>query len=195
MSKVRPVLLCVFGLTLVWVFAPLPACTLEMVNNLTKERTGDITVVFVNNTPYAAAFSFGTYDAWDRSPPGQMDFQQVRVEANTTNAAVTLQCARNAAVASTGLVQRATALNQPAETDFVPEQFDSTVHFSEAPSGSAIANLPTAGSALGVEKLLGVDYSCGDQLIFTFNEDPDAEGGFRIDFENVLDARQGPTPS
>jgi len=74
-----------------------------------------------------------------------------------------------------------------ATTSFDADSFDTVVHFSAAASDSDAAALPTAGTALGVEKLLGVDYSCADLLVFTFTEDPDAEGGFRVDFEVILD--------
>ena len=45
----------------------------------------------------------------------------------------------------------------------------------------------TVGTAVGLNKLVGVDFSCGDELIFTFRPDPDAEGGFRIDFQLIHD--------
>ena len=44
------------------------------------------------------------------------------------------------------------------------------------------AALATAGTAEGIEVRLGVDYACGDQLIFTFVEDAEANGGFRIEY-------------
>jgi hypothetical protein len=73
--------------------------------------------------------------------------------------------------------------------EFVPEAFDTVVHFSSAPAGSTGEGLPTQGTAEGIERLLGVDYSCEDQLVFTFVQDPDAPGGFRIDYQVIVDTR------
>ena len=43
-------------------------CPDTVMRNLTKERTGNISMQFINNTRYRAAFSFGTWDASDRTP-------------------------------------------------------------------------------------------------------------------------------
>jgi hypothetical protein len=145
---------------------------------------------FINNTRYRAAFSFGTWDASDRTP-GPVTLQQLRVPANTSSTAATVPCRRNAAVGTKNFVDRVVATKtDQTTTTFDPDSFDKVVHFSAAASDSDAAALPTAGTALGVEKLLGVDYSCADLLIFTFWEDPDAEGGFRVDYEVVLDQVQ-----
>ena len=167
--------------------AVLGGCIGTIGRNQLVERTGNVTVVFINNTPYQAAFSYGSYDAWDRSP-GAVNFEQLTVPANTSSTAATLPCARNVAVGTDDFVARviATKADETA-TAFDPDAFDTTVHFSSAPAGSAAASLPTAGSAVGAQELLGVDYSCEDRLIFTFVEDPDAPGGFRIDYEVILD--------
>lgn len=154
--------------------------------NLTKERTGNITMLFINNTPYRAVFSCATWDEWDRSP-GPITLEQRNLDGNTTLAPLTLVCRRNAAVGTDLLVRRVIDLECDLQDGFQPEAFDTVVRFSRAPGGSDAAPLPTEGTALGVGKLLGVDYSCGDQLVFTFEQDPDAPGGFRIDFQVILD--------
>lgn len=171
-------------------FAVFTGCIGTIAQNQLAERTGDITFVFINSTPYRAAFSYGTWDAWDRTP-GPVDLQQLQLAPNTTSDEATVPCRRNAAVGTQDFVDRVIATRADEELqDFDPDAFDTVVHFSSAPSGTGAAALPTVGTALGIEKLLGVDYSCGDQLIFTFVEDPDAEGGFRIDFEVILDERK-----
>jgi len=164
------------------------SCSGVTFRNLTKEKTGNVSVVFVNTTSARAAFSFGSYDAWDRSP-GPVTLQQARVEAFTTNAPVSIPCRRNVAIAGEDFVRRVviTRADENLAT-FDPNQFAEVVHFSDAPAGDEpAASLPTAGTARGREVLLGVDFSCGDQLIFTFVEDPDAPGGFRVDFEVIRD--------
>ena len=169
----------------------LAACTRTLILNQTKERTGNITVVFVNNTDADASFSFGTWNAWDRSP-GAIDFQQNTVPAHTVSDAATLTCERNAAIGTDDLVERVLATSAADTDTFDPEAFDSVVHFSRAEGTSSAGELPTEGTALGLEVLLGIDYSCEDQIIFTFNADPDAPGGFRIDFEVIQDTLPNP---
>lgn len=161
-------------------------CVGTIGQNLVAEKTGNVTMIFINNTPYTAIFSCGTYDAWDRSP-GAINLEQLTVDPNTSSAPTTIACARNAAVGTAGLVERVIATGTDETADFNADLFDSVVRFSSAPAGTPAATLPSAGTAEGIERLLGVDYSCGDQLIFTFLVDPDAEGGFRIDFEVILD--------
>jgi hypothetical protein len=173
-----------------WVgaFTTLNGCSRTMILNQTKERTGNITMVFVNTTSANAAFTYGTWDEWDKAP-GTINMQQINLKQFGTSDAVTLACARNAAIGTQGLVDRVLATKADETDTFVPEQFDTVVHFSLAASTSDAANLPTAGTADGVELLLGVDYSCEDRIVFTFVEDPDAPGGYRIDHEVILDKR------
>lgn len=153
---------------------------------ISKERTGNISVQFINATDYRASFSYGAYDAWENE--GEVQLQQLSVSPNTTSAVQTLTCRRNVAVGTQDFVDR--VLETEADeglAGFDPDRFDTTVHFSDAPTGSDAEFLPTVGTALGAEALIGNDYSCGDLLVFTFVEDPDEEGGFRIDLEVILD--------
>lgn len=162
--------------------------------NQTAERNGSITVAFVNNTPYRAAFSYGTYDPLDLSPqPGPTELQQLRLEAGTSSASVTVACRRTLAIGTQAYVDRAVANDADLAASFDADAFDAVVHFSSAPQDSDAAALPTAGTAAGVEKLVGVDFSCGDQLLFTFVQDPHAPGGFRTDFSVVVN-RSGTSP-
>ncbi len=159
--------------------------------NLTSERTADrggtFGVAFVNNTPYRASFSFGAWDAWDKSP-GAVSLNQLRVSANTTTATTNVPCRRNFAIGTQEYLDRVILTETDRSTQsFDADAFVAYVSFSSAPADSDLAALPTAGTARGVEKLLGADFSCGDEIIFTFVEDPDAEGGFRIDFVVVVD--------
>lgn len=161
-------------------------CPESVFQNLTKERTGNISMQFINNTDYLAAFSYGSWDEWDHSP-GDATLEQLLLSPNSVSTAATVPCRRNAAVGTQRFVNRVLATQADDTDDFIPEAFDVTVHFSSAPTGSDAEQLPTAGTAAGVEVWLGVDYSCGDQLVFTFWEDPDAPGGFRVDYEVILD--------
>ncbi len=156
--------------------------------NLTSERAGNFTAQFVNSTRFRASFTFGTWDSFDRVPPGAADVQQLRVEGQTASAPVTLQCRRNLAIGTGELIERALDNDFDDSANFDADAFNMVVNFSSAPLGSDAEALPTAGTADGRELLLGVDYTCADLVIFTFVDDPDAPGGFRIDFSVLIDA-------
>lgn len=170
-------------------FAALGGCGSTLIANLTKERTGNISIVFQNTTPYLASLTYGSYDAWDRAP-GPVQYEQTTVAANAVTDAVNLTCARNFAVGTADLVDRMTATNSINDDDFDPDLFGAEVRFSSAPTGTDVAPLPNVGTADGIELLLGVHYSCGDRILLTFVEDADAPGGFRVDVEVILDEEQ-----
>lgn len=166
-------------------------CSHELFMYLTQERTGNVTIVFINDTPYRASFSYGGWNSLERNPPGAVNFQQLRLEAKSTHEPVDLACTRDISIATEEFYQRALDRNAHEAVDFDPDAFDTVVHFSDAPVESPLAAAPTVGTALGQTWRLGVDFACGDELIFTFVEDPDAPGGFRIDFA-VIRAVVGP---
>jgi hypothetical protein len=168
----------------------LSGCNGTIWANQTKERTGDVTIAFVNTTTADAGFTYATWDQWDHSP-GAINFKQLTVPAQSSTATNTLPCARNLGVGTQDMVTRVRETKADvADTTFNPDLFDTVVRFTATNAGTSADNLPTAGTAQGVELLLGVDYSCADEIIFTFVEDPDAPGGFRVDFEVILDVRQ-----
>ncbi len=168
-------------LPLVW------ACLGEVYLNQTKERAGNVSMVFINSTPHRAIFTVGTWDAWDRLGPGPIQLDFLRLAGNSTSGVFSLACRRNAAVGTEKLVKRALDTDADDADDFDANAFGAQVRFSSAPTDSEAADLPTAGTAEGREVLLGVDYSCADRLVFTFVEDPAAPGGFRVDFEVIRD--------
>lgn len=148
------------------------------------ERTGQVSFIFVNNTRHRAIFSFGTYDPLDKTP-GAVLIQQQRVEAQTTTGFTALNCRRAAAVGTAELIERAQENDFEDNNNFDEEAFTAEVNFSSAPLGSASEGLPTQGTASGRVVFIGSDYDCTDRIIFTFEEDPDAPGGFRIDFASL----------
>ncbi len=155
----------------------------DLVYNQIEERSGTVEVLVINNTPYRASFTIGSYDAWDLNPPGRVDFEQRRIEAHTTEAVFEIDCKRNIAIGTQALVDRMLETDADDASGFDLDAFGAKVNFSSAPVDSGAAALPTVGTAEGIEVLLGVDYACSDRLIFTFEEDPAAPGGFRIDYE------------
>lgn len=166
----------------------------DFLANLIEERSGNVTAVFINNTPYRAAFTFGTYDALDRDLPyGEVDLRQRWVEAMTSSASLTVSCRRNFAIGTEEFVQRVRDTEANLGPQFDDDAFDTVVHFSNAPSDSDAAALPTVGTAEGREVRLGVDYACGDELIFTFVHDASAPEGERFAIEfRLLHREEGP---
>ncbi|MFO0840005.1 MAG: hypothetical protein U1D55_15970 [Phycisphaerae bacterium] len=162
-------------------------CSPEFIANQTQQRTGNINVVFINNTTARAIFSFGTYDALDLDPPGPATLQQSRLGAFNSSAPVQIPCRRNMAVGTKDFIDRVIAVKGDETANFDAEAFDTVVRFSLAPIGSDAEGLPTAGTSAGRGVRLGVDYTCEDRLIFTFEQDATAPGGFRIDFAVIQD--------
>ena len=162
-------------------------CSPTLLQNLTAALDGSVVVVFVNDTPYRASFSYGTFNDLERDPPGGMDFRQDRLAAGLTGERISLQCGHTLAIGTEKLLRRVIDTNIDQSGPFDKEAFSLTVNFSDAPTDSDLAAVATVGTAAGVMKLAGVDFSCGDELVFTFREDPDAAGGFRIDLQIIHD--------
>jgi hypothetical protein len=166
-------------------------CGGAFLTNNTAVRFGDIRVRFINATRYRAAFSFGTYDPLDRLA-NVGPAQQLRLENNSTSREFEITCRRSFVIGTEAFIQRAIAAGQDLLTeDFDADAFTSYISFSSAEADSPAAALPTRGTAEGVERLLGVDFSCEDLLIFTFVESADAPGGFRVDFQVLRDSLEG----
>lgn len=161
-------------------------CSTDFIANQTAERQGNITVQFINNTSFRAAYTFGTYDSLDRNPPGPVTLQQLRLEPGTSTP-VALLCRRNFAIGTQEMFDRIVDTDADEAANFDADAFDTTVHFSSAPADSDAAALPTEGTAAGRELLLGVDFQCDDRVLITFEQDPNAPGGFRIDFAVLPD--------
>lgn len=178
------------ALTLLLVAALVGAsgCPQSAGSYLFAQRVGNVQVQFVNTTPFRASFSFGSWDELDRRPPGAISFNQQRLAPNATTTPSNLPCRRNIAIGTQDMLDRTIATDADQIDTFDADAFVTGVNFSSAAADSPAAALPTEGTAAGREVIIGNDYSCGDLLIFTFVQDPDAAGGFRIDYELVRDA-------
>lgn len=168
---------------LVMVFSTLTVgCPGDFVANQIEERSGRVSVIIINNTPYRASFTLGGYDALVRNPPSAAELEQQRVEAMISTSPISMDCVRNIAIGTEALVERVVETEGDQAAGFDDDAFSENVNFSSAPIDSASAALPTIGYAEGREARLGVDFGCGDQLIFTFEEDATVTGGFRIEY-------------
>ncbi len=154
-----------------------------------------ISVGFINNTPFRAIFTFGAYDQLDESTVPQ-GFGQLRLEGNTSSAQIAQPCRKTFSVGGAELI-RLIELNRngPLITVNDPAALVQGVNFSGAALGDPLEAEPTEGTSLGTVLLAGVDFSCARTdirqttgtgvLIFTFEEDAAAPGGFRTDFTFV----------
>lgn len=165
----------------------LAGCTPDIIANQTEERSGDVSVLLINNTDARALLTFGAFDSLNRNPPGQVALQQRILEARTSLDPITLACARNVAFGTQELLERIRDTDADNTANFIPEAFVEGVFFSSAPLGSEAEALPTAGTAEAFEARLGVDYSCGDRLVIRFEADEAAPGGFRVEFSVIRD--------
>jgi hypothetical protein len=157
-----------------------PGCTNDILTNLTRSTLGTISVGFVNNTPFRAILTYGTYNPENQfSTP---DFQALRLEGNSISVIDEPKCDRRMAVATSALISQITkaGANVPDQ-----EALHSAVFFSAAPLGDALEAAATEGIAAGRDQDLGVDFKCRSLLIYTFEVDPRFLGGFRIDYEVV----------
>ena len=159
----------------------------DLLANLTEERSGDITLQFINNTPFRASFTAGVYDDLDRDPPGQVVVQQRAVEGNDSTEVITTTCARDLSVGTDKLVQRIQDTGADQVASFNQDLFSAQVNFSSAPADSDAANQPVEGFAEGITLRLANDYACLDRVLFVFEQDATAPGGFRIDVTVIED--------
>ncbi len=162
-------------------------CDGVAIANLIEERQGNVLVQVINNTPFRALLTVGVWDDLDRNPPSDPQVQQQRIEPGVGASPLTLQCRKNLALNTARLLARIRDTGVDRSTGLDENLLNETIFFSAAPTGSAGEELPTAGTAEGIEVLLGVDYTCEDLLIFTLVEDADAPGGFRVEYRLVQD--------
>lgn len=157
-----------------------------LVANLTEETASNVSIQVINNTPFRAALTLGTFNDLDRRPPGNVAFEQLRLEANTSSAVRNLDCMRDVAIGTRKLLDRILDTGGDEQANFDPDAFTLGVNFSTAPADSPGAALPDAGKAPPIVVRLGVDYSCNDLLLFTLNQADD--GTFTIDYALIPDA-------
>lgn len=202
MSRIGPItrhLLC-FGLCVL--AAGITSCTPTALSALISPRSSfdanaqlvsrAVQVAFINNTPFRAVFSFGAYNPLDQDTiPSSSG--QFRLEGNTASQQLNLPCLQAFSVGGDELI-RLIRKNEPDPTVNVtdPRALVNGVNFSGAPLGDPLEAEPTEGTALGSVVLSGVDFNCertdirdpggATLLLFTFEQDATAPGGFRIDF-------------
>jgi hypothetical protein len=153
---------------------------------------GDVGVLFINNTPHRAVFTFGSYDQTDQfSKP---DFKQlglddpgVTLDRNSSSTILSIECARVFSIGSPSLL-RLIEENLPDVT-LDDDAFLEGVEFFSVPpedgDGEDTAEPVSEGVAPPFEALLGVDFPCNALLIIRFEFDDLGPDPFRTDFELI----------
>ncbi len=158
---------------------------------------GTVRVLLINNTPYRAVFTYGSYDQTNEYH--QPDFAQYRLHDSVRNLNGDSQsslnlgepeslvtCARVFSIGGPDLL-RLINENRP-DAAIHEEAMIQGVEFFQV--GGADGTDPEAepvsmGSAPPFEALLGVDFPCGALLIVRFEFDDLGPSPFRVDFELV----------
>ncbi|HUU82963.1 MAG TPA: hypothetical protein VM243_05600 [Phycisphaerae bacterium] len=171
------------------------SCSVDTFQNQTASRGGEqagssgtIWVAFINNTPYRAIFTYGTYNNTSQlaqptaaqfvSLPGSESLEG-DVVANTR----TLPCNR---VFSVGDAELLRLIDENLDdTTLAPEALEEGIKFSSAPIDDVDANAATEGFAPPVRALLGVDFPCGAIIIIRFEIADVGDAPFRADFEII----------
>lgn len=148
--------------------------------NFTSSTQGNILIGFVNNSPARAIFTFGGYDPLDENTTPT--FGQIRLEAGTSSAQVTQVCRRVFSIGGADLVRIVKARGTSITDD---KALITGVNFSTAPLTDPLGTQPTAGTAAPLLLFQGNDYVCDGLLLFEFNDDPSAAGGFRITYRFI----------
>jgi hypothetical protein len=130
----------------------------------TAGQRGNAEVVFINNTPYRAIFTFGAYDELDRNT--QPILTQTTIEANSQLDPIEVTCSRVFSVGGEGL-------NTRVRENLFADDYDEDLlldgaGFSSAPADSEMANVPNEGLAPPLDALIGVEYLCGSLVIIRF---------------------------
>ncbi len=157
------------------------------------ERT--LQVGFVNNTNFRAIFTYGAYNPLDKDTIPTF-FGQLRLEGNTSSAQIPQPCRATYSVGGDELI-RLVNLHEsnPSITVADTRALVRGIYFSGAPLGDPLEAEPTEGTALASVQILGVDFTCERTdvtnpvgtglLIFTFEQDATAPGGFRVDYSFI----------
>ena len=154
-----------------------------------------MSVGFINNTPFRAIFTFGGYDQLDQEGLPILS-GQLRLEGNATSAQIGQPCRKTFSVGGDELILRIERNREDPNIAVTDEQaLVRGVNFSGAAIGDPLEAEPTEGTALGLDRLLGIDFSCGRTdivqttgtglLLFTFVQDAASPGGFRIDYQFI----------
>jgi hypothetical protein len=173
----------------------LPAATSDFAPGVGLPTPRAVQVGFINNTPFRAILTFGAYDPSDQETLPTV-FSPLRLEGNSSSPQAAQPCRQAFSVGGAELIRLITENEaDPSINVTDPRALIRGVNFSGAPLGDPLEAEPTEGTAEGLVLLSGVDFTCARTnirqttgtglLLFTFEQDAAAPGGFRIDFTFV----------
>lgn len=171
-----------------------------------------IQIAFVNNTPYRAIFTFGTYDPLNTDQEGPLAFAisfeqfyidanpNYRLERNSTSQTYGFWCGRAIGVGDAALVdiiEKYEFENTTSGAPIYPEALRPLVDektgknkagiiFSDQPLDAEDAGTHITAWASGVVTLQGADYPCEALVTYTFDLDDTQPGGVRVTTEVIL---------
>lgn len=154
---------------------------------------GRIQALFLNNTPYRAVLTFGTYDQTD--PTFVPDVRQFALDdadlelgPDGASGIGSLDCARVFSVGGARMLALIAANGDPA--DVTAAALVEGVEFYEIPEDDNTNDNTTPdamlrGRAAPFEALLGVDFPCNAFLILRLEQNPPGPNPFRVDFQII----------
>ena len=171
-----------------------PGCGMDF-SNRTASLGGDIAgsrgkvqVVFINNTPHRAVFTFGAYDQTD--PSSKPDFHQFSndpagliLEGGKTSLIGSLDCARVFSIGGPRML--ALIRKNLPDATLAQEAMIEGVEFFSVPDGDSAVTPVSQGKAPPFEALLGVDFPCNALLIVHYEIDDLGPAPFRVNFELI----------
>lgn len=175
-------------------------------------RRTSIYIAFINNTPYRAIFTFGTYDPLNMDQQGPLAFPiafeqfyidpnpDYRLERNSVSRTVVFGCGRAIGVGDQALVDiiekygyETTSSGAPVYPEALRPLLDprtgahkAGIIFSDRPLDAEDAGTHITAWASGVVTLQGAEYPCDALVVYTFDLDETQPGGVRVTPEVML---------
>ncbi len=167
-------------INLVWMFFPLALCGCDESGwvNFFAPLEGQVTITFVNETPYRVITYWGGYNPLD--PATDIDVRKLKLESGESSPAV-INCTRRIEIAGESL-KRAVEIGKPDGVS--ADDINEKIAFSDVNLGEDNDEEATAGEGDSVRYELGIDYSCSDILEIHFQQDPDT-GKFIVTLKNL----------
>lgn len=154
---------------------------------------GSIRVLFINNTPQRAVFTYGTYDQTDQF--SQPDFRQFGLDSTDPNLDGDSESSIDPASGQSPLIcARVFSIGSPDLLRLIDENLSGATVIDNALSNgveffdAGDAEAGSVGFAPPLEALLEVDFPCAALLIVRFEVNDVGPDPFRIDFELIPSA-------
>jgi len=152
----------------------------------TAGSRGNIGVIVLNNTPYRAVMTLGSYD--QESQSFTPDAQQYTLSGSTTlepnadGGFLSFECAR---VFSLGGSRLIAALSAQDSSNLNQDALIEGIEFFSVDDANPDAAPVSQGKAAPFEVLLGVDFPCNALLIFKLETNEAGDVPFRVDYELI----------